>query len=246
VKLQLVINAVWDSYFRRLGITLPQIQGAPPLDAATLMWFNHPAMTVMLLYYEACYQAMVGDAYLWSYQRYLHGRYNRLTAAAKNNPFYVVNMLRVSRSYDPAGSFLNLPYVPGMPVFNTLAAYETAGIISFLRGIEGERTAVANYARVVRNPTFNFILNFYTVLGLGGVQPFGLGQAIVPLKAIPRGVAFVNGQVVHPKLIDLYHEAAEREKLYDYLDDEDIWPEDIVEDLLDRLEYGRGGYPGAL
>ena len=76
----------------------------------------------------------------------------------------------------------------------------------------------------------------------GILKVIGLLTGFAPNQLVPRGRVWVNGQLVQPKLADLVYGAFELRRLYRSLDRDDVWPEDVLDDLLDRLLADNSGH----
>lgn len=243
VALESKITSVQRTLSRQLGINFPPISGMLKPDQAGVMGVIIPLIVILQQFNLIDPEEIYWRQYWKRYQQENLYRYNQLTLMLKTHPISMIRLLQVSRSYDPAGSVLadsiDNPRLLTMPGANLYATAELASIGNLQARLAEERQAVKRYAQLVRQPHIGFLANNYFSPML---QVINFGGVYFPPVQIPRGVAFVNGQLVTPKMMDLIHESIERKKVYDYLWEYDIWPEDLTNDLLSRLGVGGSSF----
>lgn len=152
-------------------------------------------------------------------------RYNQLTRLVKQHPgLAAVGLFGFARSYDPAVQFARA----GVPLAPFVVQ---TGNLKIWAALQEDRESALAYARAVRQIPDSFV----NAKAPGILKVIGLTTGFAPSELVPRGRVWVNGQLVQPKLEDLVYGAFELRRLYRSLDRDDIWPEDVLDNLLDRL-----------
>jgi hypothetical protein len=238
VALEASIQSVERSILRQLGITFPRVPGLLRADQSVLLGYVVPMILIMQQFYLIQPEILNEELLRIRLQQENLARYNQLTQVLKSNPFAFLGLLGVARSYDPAGSFLVHPALAAVPNAALYASVELGAIVRLGQSLRAQTDAVERYAAGLRQPHVQAFADLVPI----AIQQLVFGQVIIPPREFPRGVAFVNGQLVTPKLLDLVHGIFEREKLYEDLADDGITPEELVDDLLDRLGVGGSSY----
>jgi RHS repeat-associated protein len=235
IQIRSTLLEVNRRFYEETGLHLPSIPGLTSPDQAVYLAAIMPLVFAMhhlqMLHTEDLHHELYRLRHQWE----LLARYNELTLTMRTHPFAFLRMLQVARSYDPAGISLAYPHLLGLPNATFCAMWEMNAFATLVRSLQPEIQAVAGYATALQHPHVNFMANYYLPVAF---QQLLFGQMILSPRDFPRGVAFVNGQLATPKLSDLVYGAFERQKAYAELEFYDIWPEDIIDDLLTRLGVG--------
>jgi RHS repeat-associated protein len=152
-----------------------------------------------------------------------------LTMMARSNPFLLQAMLSGS-GFHPAALMFYGQYQRGLLMaYQAMASLAVAQV--FMPGLVPEMATVNAHA---------INLNLY---GPDlGESDYDLADEndVNPEDVRPQGMAFVNGERVYEKPWDFLEAAEWYDELYDYLDDCDYWPGDLVRELVGEALFGPG------
>ena len=221
-------TAQLDRQFRRivLALTLWSGFGVNPLTYLRSGWVFHGKLTSLQLNAIALvflYVQYHNLSFLHHQQEL--ARYNRLTRLVKRYPgLAVLALFNFARSYDPAVYWAAHGF-PG-------AAYAVqSGNLKIWAALQENRQATLLYIRFVRAIP-DSLMNIKVP---ERIKQVARETGFAPSRLVPRGRVWVNGQIVQPKMEDLVYGAYQLRDLYNGLAEDDIWPEDVLDDLLDRL-----------